>query len=365
MTGPASQVGARESESAEVAVLQTLAPDGTLTGPAPDVDEDELRAMLRLMLLGRRLDQKAISLQRRGKLGTYPPQSGQEAASVGAAFAMDLATDYFVPQYREQLTMLHWGLPLSRYLLQRMGHPAGSELPPGRRLWPQQVALAAHLPHAVGHAWGLRLQGRSGVVLTQFGDGASNEGDFHEACNIAGVRKVPLVLVCQNNGWAISIPWNEQSATASIALRAQGYGFPGVAVDGNDVLAVHAAVSAARARAAAGAGPTLIEARTTRLGAHSTADDPTRYVPAAYVEDAVRRDPITRFRTWLTAVGVWDDEREQAALAWCDQQIDEAVAEFDATPRPRPEQLFDHLFAEPDPRLVRQREELLGTGEPT
>lgn len=351
--------------AAHVDVLQILTPDGTSTGPVPDLDDERLQAMLRLMLLGRRIDQKAISLQRRGKLGTYPPQSGQEAASVGAAFAMDLATDYFVPQYREQLTMLHWGLPLSGYLLQRMGHPAGSELPAGGRLWPQQVALAAHLPHAVGQAWGLRLQGKPGVVLTQFGDGASNEGDFHEACNIAGVRKAPLVLVCQNNGWAISIPWHEQSAAASIALRAQGYGFPGVAVDGNDVLAVYAAVSAARARAASGEGPTLIEARTTRLGAHSTADDPTRYVPDEYVADAVQRDPITRFRSWLTSRGLWDDDREQAALAACDEQIDQAVAEFDATPRPRPEQLFDHLFAEPDARLLRQREELLSSEEPT
>lgn len=337
-------------------LFQILNPQGELVGSPPDVPDDRLTDMLRLMLLGRRIDQKAISLQRRGKLGTYAPLSGQEAASVGSAFALDTATDWVVPQYREQLAMLHHGLALSTYLLQRMGHPAGSELPKDGTLYPQQVALGAHLPQAVGLAWGLAHQGIPGVVLTYFGDGASSEGDFHEACNLAGIRRAPVIFCCQNNGWAISVPWSLQSGTESVALRGPGYGMPGVRVDGNDVLAMYTATAQARERALAGDGPTLIEAVTTRLGAHTTADDPTRYVSPEAAQTARALDPIPRFRAWLAATARWDESADAEAERWCDEQIERAVAEFDATPRPDPAALFDHVFAEEPTRLRRQRE---------
>jgi pyruvate dehydrogenase E1 component alpha subunit len=335
-------------------------PEGRLVGEPPEgLGEGELHAMLRSMLLGRRIDQKAISLQRRGKLGTYAPLSGQEAASVGSVFAIDRATDWLVPQYREQLAMLHMGLGLSTYLLQRMGHPAGAEIPAGANLYPQQVALAAHLPHAVGLAWGLQLTGREAVVLTYFGDGASSEGDFHEACNLAGIRRAPVIMVCQNNGWAISTPWSIQSAAETVASRAEGYGMPGVLVDGNDVLAMYEMTRQARARALAGDGPTLIEAVTTRLGAHTTADDPTRYVAPEQAEAARALDPIVRFKAWLRATDRWDDEADALAVKWCDDEIDRAVEEFDATPKPRPGAFFDDVYAEPPERLKRQREQFL------
>jgi len=336
-------------------LFQILDEGGQLVGEPPAIDDAALVEMLRLMLLGRRIDQKAISLQRRGKLGTYAPLSGQEAASVGSVFALDRESDWVVPQYREQLAMLHHGLPLSTYLLQRMGHPQGSELPKDGTLYPQQVALGAHLPQAVGLAWGLRLQGRPGVVLAYFGDGASSEGDFHEACNLAGVRKAPVIFCCQNNGWAISVPWHLQSGSPSVAARGAGYGMPGVRVDGNDVLAMYASTSEARRRGLGGDGPTLIEAVTTRLGAHTTADDPTRYVPADQVEQEKARDPITRFRTWMTATGRWDDDAHAQADRWCDEQIERAVAEFDSTPRPDPVTLFDNVYADEPVRLLRQR----------
>jgi pyruvate dehydrogenase E1 component alpha subunit len=337
--------------------FRILEPDGSLVGEPPaDLGDGELQAMLRLMLLGRRIDSKAISLQRRGKLGTYAPLSGQEAASVGSVFAIDRSTDWVVPQYREQLAMLHMGLPLSTYLLQRMGHPAGAEIPADANLYPQQVALAAHLPHAVGLAWGFQLTGRRAIVLTYFGDGATSEGDFHEACNLAGVRGAPVVLVCQNNGWAISTPWSIQSASETIAVRAEGYGMPGVLVDGNDVLAVYEVTRQARARALAGEGPTLVEALTTRLGAHTTADDPTRYVTPEQMESARALDPIARFQAWLRATDRWDDEAEALAVKWCDGEIDRAVEEFDATPRPRLGAFFDDVYAQEPARLRRQRE---------
>lgn len=337
-----------------------LSPDGSRCGDVPaGLDDERLTAMMRLMLLGRRIDQRAISLQRRGKLGTYAPLSGQEAASVGSAFAVDIETDYLVPQYREQLAMLHFGLPLGTYLLQRYGHPEGARLPDHGHLYPQQVALAAHLPHAVGLAWGLALQHRDAVVLCHFGDGATSEGDFHESLNLAGVRRAPVIFVCQNNQWAISTPLHLQTAGV-IADRAAGYGIAGERVDGNDVLAMFAATARAREHALHGDGPTLIEAVTYRLGAHTTADDPTRYVDASDLEAAHAKDPITRFRSWLAAEGLWDDERENETLAWIDEQIEEATQLFDAAGPADPDAMFAHVFADEPPRLRRQREEYEG-----
>lgn len=336
---------------------QLLGPDGTLVGEVPEgLDEDTLTAMMRLMLLGRQIDHKAIALQRRGKLGTYAPLSGQEAASVGSSFAMDPDVDHLVPQYREQLAMIHWGLPLGTYLLQRYGHPAGAVLPDHGRLYPQQVALAAHLPHAVGLAWGLRLRGLQAAVICHFGDGASSEGDAHEAMNLAGVRDAPVIFLCQNNGWAISVPLAQQTR-GSIAARAAGYGIAGARVDGNDVLATWAATREARARGLDGGGPTLIEAVTYRLGAHTTADDPTKYVDAADLEAARTRDPLTRYRTWLTAEGLWDEGVEAAATADIDARIEQATEDFDAAGAADPAAMFDHVFATLPPRLERQRTE--------
>lgn len=328
---------------------------GELVAEVPDdLTEETMRAMMRLMLLGRQLDRKAIALQRRGKLGTYAPLSGQEAASVGSSFALDTSTDWLVPQYREQLAMLHWGLPLGTYLLQRYGHPKGAELPADGTLYPQQVALAAHAPHAVGLAWGLKLTGKSAVAIVHFGDGASSEGDAHESMNLAGVRQAPVIFVVQNNGWAISTPLSLQTRGV-IAARGAGYGIHSVRVDGNDVLAMYAATRAARARAVAGDGPTLIEAVTYRLGAHTTADDPTKYQDPAELEEAKLRDPIERYRTWLTSAGFWSEQHELDALAEIETLIEEAITVFDAAGPADMRAMFQHVFADESPRMTRQR----------
>lgn len=336
-------------------MAQVINEAGELVGAVPEgLTEDTMRGMMRLMLLGRQLDHKAIALQRRGKLGTYAPLSGQEAASVGSSFALDPSVDWLVPQYREQLAMLHWGLPLGTYLLQRYGHPKGAELPNPGTLYPQQVALAAHAPHAVGLAWGLRLTGKKAVAIVHFGDGASSEGDAHESMNLAGVQNAPVIFVIQNNGWAICTPLSLQTRGV-IADRGAGYGIPGVRVDGNDVLAMFAATREARARAVAGLGPTLIEAVTYRLGAHTTADDPTKYQDPAELEEAKGRDPIERYRTWLTASGVWNEQHEADALAEIDSIVDEATKVFDAAGPADMAAMFHHVFAEESPRLTRQR----------
>ena len=340
-------------------LIQILDPMGVEVAPVPsDLTDEHLHDMLRLMILGRSFDQKAISLQRRGKLGTFAPMSGQEAIPVGSVFALDPATDWVVPQYREQLAMLHWGLAMSTYFLQRQGHPAGATLPTTHRLFPQQVALAAHLPHAVGVAWGMKLKGEQSVAICYFGDGSSSEGDFHESVNFAGVRKIPVIFVCQNNQWAISTHVRQQTA-GSIADRAIGYGIVGEQVDGNDPLAVYDATKRARARALAGEGPTLIEAVTYRLGAHTTADDPTRYIDPAEAESWKLRDPLIRFRNWMRSTGRWGDEDEVLAEKWCEAEIDRAVEGVADAGPPDPMALLRNVYGDDEPlTLKRQRAEL-------
>ena len=339
-------------------LIQILDPLGVEVAPVPsDLTDEQLHDMLRLMILGRSFDQKAISLQRRGKLGTFAPMSGQEAIPVGSVFALDPATDWVVPQYREQLAMLHWGLSMSTYFLQRQGHPVGATLPTTHRLFPQQVALAAHLPHAVGVAWGMQLKGEQSVAICYFGDGSSSEGDFHESVNFAGVRKIPVIFVCQNNQWAISTHVRQQTG-GSIADRAIGYGIVGEQVDGNDPLAMYDATKRARARALAGDGPTLIEAVTYRLGAHTTADDPSRYIDPAEAERWALRDPLIRFRNWMRSTGRWGDEDEVLAEKWCEAEIDRAVEGVADAGPPDPMALLRNVYGDEPVTLRRQRDEL-------
>src|SRR5579859_267046 len=243
---------------------------------------------LRFMKLSRAFDARAVALQRQGRFGTYSPVKGQEASVVGTCLPLDPRVDWIVPYYRELPAMVRQGMPLDRILCSYMGRVTSSVIPDGVKLLPNQVALATQLPHAVGLAWGLKLQGRPGIVMAYLGEGASSEGDFHEACNLAGVTRAPIVFVLQNNQWAISTSANVQSACERYALRAEGYGFPGVTVDGNDLFAVHEAAVEAVARARAGEGPTLIETITYRLSFHNTTDNPRMYLPESWLEDAER-----------------------------------------------------------------------------
>src|SRR3954447_10259860 len=293
--------------------LQLLAPDGTVAeGHVPALDDEALLGAWRAMLQSRAIDERFFSLQRQGRLGTYSPVNGEEAAVVGSAFALDPARDWVVPQYRELPAMLRQGYTLQRALEYIKGLPRGNHMAPGVNVLPYQISLAAQIPHAVGLAWGLRHQGSDGVVMVYFGDGASSEGDAHEALNLAGVRRAPVVFVLKNNGWAISTPVDKQTAAASFAARAAGYGIAGELVDGNDLFAMHDACTRAVERARAGEGPTLIEARTHRMGPHNTSDDPTRYVDAVELEERRALDPVERVRRYLTAEGLVDDTGEAA-----------------------------------------------------
>lgn len=333
-----------------------LDPGGALIRqPDPCPSDAEVADALELMLLSRSVDEKAFRLQRQGRFGTFSQVWGQEAAVVGSAMAIDPDRDWVVPQYRELPAMLHQGYPLASFLQYFSGNPRGGRVPDGVNCLPMNVALAAQLPHAVGLAWGLRRQGGDSVVLTYFGDGASSEGDAHEAMNLAGVVKAPVVFVLSNNGWAISTPRSSQSAAETLASRAAGYGMPGVFVDGNDLLAVHEVTAQAVARARAGDGPTLIEALTYRMGAHNTADDPTRYVDQEERDRWTTRDPIDRVRAYLSQRGAWDEATQESAAARNQRALEAALAEAARQSEMAVGQLFEHLYASPPPRLVSQR----------
>jgi pyruvate dehydrogenase E1 component alpha subunit len=337
---------------------RVLAPDGSLVGD-PDVglDRDALRTLLRWMIVARRLDRECIALQRQGELTVYPGFEGQEAAQIGSALALG-PDDMIFPTFRELAVALVRGVDPVRYLWYHRGTWHGGPYDPrATRFGPICIPIATQIPHAAGHALGQQLDGSDAVTVAYFGDGSTSEGDFHEAANLAGVRRLPLVLFCQNNGWAISVPTRLQTA-GEIWRRAEGYGFPGVRVDGNDALAVFRATAEAVARARAGEGPTLIEALTYRLSLHTTADDPTKYRDEAEVKAWEAREPLPRFRRYLEAKGVLDAAGEAVLEAEVDAEIRAAVERAEARMRPNLLDGFDHVYAEPTEELVAQRAEL-------
>jgi 2-oxoisovalerate dehydrogenase E1 component alpha subunit len=342
------------------APARVLARDGSVVGD-PDVglSDDELRSLLRWMVLARRLDRECIALQRQGELTVYPGFEGQEAAQVGSAFALG-PDDMVFPTFRELAVALVRGVDPVRYLWYHRGTWHGGPYDPrATRFGPICIPVATQLPHAVGHALGQQLDGVTACTIGYVGDGATSEGDFHEAANLAGVLRVPAIFFVQNNGWAISVPTAAQTA-GELWRRAEGYGMPGVRVDGNDVLAVFGATKAAVERAHAGEGPSLIEALTYRIGAHSTADDPSRYRSEDEVDAARGHDPIARFRIWLAAEGLADDDLAADYESEAETLAMEVRAGLIAQGPPPAEWLFDWVYAEPPAFLAQQREEALG-----
>jgi pyruvate dehydrogenase E1 component alpha subunit len=336
--------------------FRVLSDDGrSLAGPAPDLPAAEVAAMLAEMIKARMAADRLFALQRQGRAGTYPPIHGQEAVVVGAAAALDPTWDWVVPQYREPVALGRYGPEvLERACLYQRGHPGGGHYPPGIRVFPSQISLAAQIPHALGLAWGMQLKGDPGVAVAFFGDGASSEGDFYETGNFAGVLRAPMIFCLVNNGWAISTPTSAQTASESFAAKAAAFGIPGVRVDGNDALAMYATVAAARRRALEGGGPTLVEAVTYRMGPHTTADDPKRYVPAEERAAWEHRDPIARLRRHLEGLGQWDEERQAAAEQTAAAAIDAAWDKAEAA-TVGPADLFEHVYASPTPRMQVQR----------
>lgn len=334
-------------------MLQFIPPSGTGFGPLP-LEHGELVRGYRAVVRARFFDERAITLQRQGKMGVYPPYRGQEAAQVGAALALE-PTDWLVPSYRETAAAITHGLPLSQTILYWRSHPAGWRMPEGLRMLPFYIPIATQLPHAVGLAMAGRYSSEDPwAVLAFIGDGGTSEGDFHEALNFAAVFKAPVVFVVQNNGWAISTPTERQMANRRIVDRAVGYGMAGVRVDGNDLVATWTAARQAVARAKAGEGPTLIEAVTYRIAPHTTSDDPGRYRDEEETRRRGAEEPVARLRTALTGMGLWDEQREDALRRELDQELQDALAAADAAPETTPSEIVEHVYAEmaPDQRAA-------------
>jgi pyruvate dehydrogenase E1 component alpha subunit len=310
------------------------------------LDHDELLTIYAWLLRLRAFDERAVALQRQGRIGTYPLFWGEEATQAGPLFACR-NEDWLFPSYRQNAVGILRGLPPSVPLLYRcgLGGHHGFWNPRRYRVAPICIPIATHLPHAVGLAMAARVRGEPICSLVWFGDGATSEGDFHEAMNFAAVFKAPVVFFCVNNQWAISTPFDRQTATASVAEKAAGYGVPGVRIDGFDVLACFEAARAALDRARAGNGPTLVEAFCYRLGPHATADDPSLYRDQAEADGYRAHEPVGRTRALLHDLGLLTEERERVLQAEAAAAMTVAVADLDAVPAPGPEIMFDTVYS--------------------
>ncbi len=343
-----------------VPYLQILAPDGGLDPELdPGLSDDTLLTMYRWMSLARVLDERMLKLQRQGRLGTFPPNTGQEAISIPAAMLLAKG-DWFVGAFRELGGRLVRGEPLSAVLDYYNGWEEGNVLPDKElRILPTSVVIGCQIEHAAGLAYASGYKGTNEVALAFIGDGGTSEGGFHEGLNMAAVWQAPLVTIIQNNQWAISIPRSAQTASETLAQKGIAYGMPVMQIDGNDPLATWVAVSEALERARRGGGPTLIEAVTYRLMMHTTADDPTKYRTKEEEKQAWKLEPLLRTRKYLEDKGLWDDDREQAQLAEIKAEIEAAVTEFEQ-PKDRPlDAPFDHVYGTSHPNIERQRREFL------
>jgi pyruvate dehydrogenase E1 component alpha subunit len=320
----------------------------------PQFSDAELWRIYESMVLARTFDERAVALQREGRLGTYPPMIGQEAAQVGSAFAFS-SEDWIFPSFRELGVHLTLGYPIPQLFQYWTGDERAQKAPEEFNIFPFCVAVGSQISHAVGAALAARYRRDPAAVIVYFGDGATSKGDFHEAMNMAGVFRLPIVFICQNNQWAISVPLKNQTASASLAQKAIAYGFEGVQVDGNDVFAVYRATRKALDQAKSGAGPTFIECLTYRMADHTTADDAGRYRSPEEVALWRSRDPILRLERFLASRGLWSAERGSEVKARATGIIDAAVQEMEAIAPPSATDLFDDTLATLTPRQAEQR----------
>lgn len=338
--------------------LSILDENGTVDAALmPRLTDAEIRRLYDLMVLARTFDQQAVNLQREGRLGTYPPLIGQEATQIGSAFALQ-AADWVFPSFREMGVHLTLGYPADRLLRYWAGDEEGQSPPEQLNIFPICVSVATQIPHAVGAAMAARYRRDPVALVAYFGDGATSKGDFHEGLNLAGVFKLPLVFICQNNQWAISIPLKGQTAATTLAQKAIAYGFPGIQVDGNDVFAVYKATAEALARARSGGGPTFIECLTFRMADHTTADDAARYRPVEEVAAWRGRDPLLRLELFMAGKGLWDEAYGQKSKAAAEAAIAAAIVTMEAAAPAERAAMFEHTAASLSPRQKAQLEEI-------
>jgi pyruvate dehydrogenase E1 component alpha subunit len=326
----------------------------------PKIPSDLLLKMFHYMLLARRMDERMLNLQRQGRISTFAPIKGMEAAHLGAIAAIE-PEDWFIPQLREAGAEFWRGRKLESILLFHAGYEEGIYIPQDQRNFPIGVIVAGSLPHAVGVAYTQKYRKTGRVAMAFLGDGGTSQGDFHESLNFAAVFQVPLVFVIQNNQWAISVPLSKQTRSQTLAQKALAYGMPGIQVDGNDILAVYSAAKEAVDRARAGGGPTLIECVTYRVLMHTTSDDPSRYRTDDEVKVWLKRDPLSRFQKYLLDKELLTQERIEELEAEVKAEVQAGVEEAEQHMKEYtdPLRIFEHHYAELTPTLRQQREEFL------
>ncbi len=319
----------------------------------PSLSDDTIRKMYELLILSRIFDERALNLQREGRIGTYAPISGQEASQVGSACALE-RSDWIFPSFREMGVHIAIGYPIHMLFQYWAGDERGMITPADLNIFPICLPVGTHIPHATGAAFAAKFKGDRTAVIAYFGDGATSKGDFHEGLNMAGDFKLPVVFICQNNQWAISVPRGRQSASKTLAQKACSYGFEGIQVDGNDIFAVYKATKDAVEKAKNGGGPTLIECLTYRMSHHTTADDATRYRNEDEVASWKPKDPILRLKLFLEKKGIWTEQYQKEVEDKSKTVVDNAVITAESIKPSQPGDLVAYTCETLTPRQTKQ-----------
>ncbi len=325
----------------------------------PKLSNDEIKKLYEMLVLVKIFDQKAFNMQRQGRLGTYIQFKGQEACQIGSAMALQ-DNDFIFPMYRNSALLIARKQPIVQVLQYWSGDERGSISPNNVNNFPIAIPVGTQLPHAVGAAFAAKLRGTKQVAVVYFGDGATSKGDFHEAMNFAGVFQAPVIFICENNQFAISVPRAKQTHSETIAQKAIAYGIDGIQVDGMDVFAVYKAVKDAVDNARAGKGPTLMECFTYRMADHSTSDDASRYRTKEEIEQWAKKEPIERLEKYMRKKSLLDDSYKENVLNKSKDIIEEAVAEFEKLLAPDPKDIFKYVFAEMTQQQIEEMKEIFG-----
>ncbi|HEU5138508.1 MAG TPA: pyruvate dehydrogenase (acetyl-transferring) E1 component subunit alpha [Bacillales bacterium] len=339
--------------------FQILSPDGEIVNEdaMPDLSDDELKELMHRMVYTRIWDQRAVSLNRQGRLGFYAPTAGQEASMLASQFALD-PEDWILPSYRDVPQIVWHGLPLHQAFLYSKGHFQGGQIPEGLNVLPPQIIIAAQCTQTAGVAFGLKKRGKKNIAVAYFGDGATSQGDFYEGINFAGAYKAPALFFSQNNQFAISVPVDAQSAAETLAQKAVAAGIPGQRVDGMDPLAMYAVTKEARKRILENERPELIETLTYRYGPHTmSGDDPTRYRTEETENEWEKRDPLVRFRKFLEKKDLWSEEQEEKTVDQAKEEIKDALKKADEAPKQKVSDLIKIMNEELPNNLEEQLKE--------
>jgi pyruvate dehydrogenase E1 component alpha subunit len=341
-------------ESFSVKRLEILSETGGADAALmPQLSEAQIKELYELLVMSRTFDGRALNLQREGRLGTYAPILGQEASQIGSAYAFE-KTDWLFPSFREMGVFMAIGYPMNMIFQYWSGDERGMKVPDEFSIFPISIPVGTHILHAVGAAMAMKYKGDKRAAGVYFGDGGTSEGDFHEGMNFAGVFRAPVVFICQNNHWAISVPRERQTAAKSLAQKAVAYGIDGIQVDGNDVFAVYKATKDAVDKAKKGDGPTLIECVTYRMGDHTTADDASRYRPKEMTETWKSKDPILRLKLFMEKKGLWTESYEKDLEERTKSKVDEWVKMEESVGKPEPKDMFLFTYEKPTPRQVKE-----------